>query len=344
MRTYALQILPALMLWAVVLIRLAGFRFGWKMGMLPALLAVTIGATLDIDFIYVSVDALLGHQNVINLIVHVMVGAGLTSLSGLLLRATGRSTGHSKILVLIGVVLFVVQLVLFLLADTAGTATAFTDTFGDQLYVALYQASFFAWVGLVVGYTGVECLRREKSSESRMFSVGFDILSAGCLAGVIGVAAKMTLIIVEIKGATPAFTPAVEMAYKGFIALALLLFAVGLILPSYARIRAALVARTERVKALDALRPLVRRLAATPEGKHAMAASQINLTARTSKVQLYRWFIFIGDIRVLDHDLITPGEVTLIDELGARLEQQGASTWRKREPEHVPADEETAHV
>lgn len=325
----SLQTLPVLVLWGVVIIRVWGLFFGWKIGILPAVFVVALGATLNIDQIYLFVDQnLLGDQNYLNLIVHLLMGAGLTDLSRMLLRASGRegkNNNRIKALVIIGLVLAVVQVVLLSISDTYGAATNFTDTFASILTVALYQTSFFGWVGLVLGYTGVVVLGRDRHRESRSFGVGFDILSTGCLAGLIAVSMKMVMIWLEFADINTNFDPVFYVAYRVFIALTIICFAAGFLLPSYGKIKAAFVARAERHAALDALRPIVQRVAETPEGRRSMDAANISLATRSSKTQLYRWFIFIGDIRVLDPDLLSDEEVITVDEIGKDIEYSGSA-------------------
>lgn len=325
----SLQTLPALILWVVVAIRLIGLRFGWRLGILPAMSMVALGASLNIDEVYLAVDPLLGGWNLLNLIVHLLMGAGMTELSRLLLQASGRAgraNMHVKILIATGFVLALVQVALLVMSDTQGSATSFTDEFAANPTAALYSATFFLWIGIVLGYTGVECLRRDNSGESRSFAIGFKILSLGCLAGLSAVSVKMLLIGLELARIQAEFMPPLYLAYRVLIALTIVGFAVGFMLPSYGRIKEAFAARKQRAQALDTLRPIVRRLVETPEGKRSMDAANIDLKARASKVQVYRWFIFIGDIRVLDPDLLSAQETQVIDEIGKRIEHNGPPT------------------
>lgn len=253
----------------------------------------------------------------------------MTELSRLLLRASGRAgraNKHVKILFATGLVLSAVQIVLLAVSGTQGSATNFTDTFGSIPTVALYSATFFAWIAIVLGYTGVECLRRDNSGESRSFAIGFKILSLGCLAGLLAISVKMLLIGLELAEVHAGYMSALYLAYRVLIALTILGFALGFMLPSYGRIKDAFASRRQRAIALDSLRPIVRRLIQTPEGKRSMEAANIDLKARTSKVQVYRWFIFIGDIRVLDPDLLSAQETQMIDEIGKRIEHHGSTT------------------
>nr|WP_231703835.1 hypothetical protein [Arthrobacter sp. zg-Y179] len=322
--------MPAAALWTLVIIRLVGLRFGWKLGILPGMAAVATGATLNIDQVYLFVDSLLGERNLLNLIVHLFMGAGMTELSRLLLKATGRTDDdggrHVKVLIGIGLVLAFIQTTLLLVSDTPGSATNFTDTFASIPTIAPYQASFFAWIGLVLGYTGIKCLRRDKSGESREFGIGLGILSAGCLAGVGAVSVKMLLIGLEFAGVEASF--GLYLGYRILMALTMFGFAVGFAVPSYARLKTAAAARRRRAEDLDTLRPIVRRLIKTCECTRALEAANVSLTARSSKTQLYRWFILIGDIRVLEPGLLSPEETRIIDEIGRRIEHNGTPARR----------------
>lgn len=325
-----LQILPIIVLWVMVAIRLLGLCFGWRPGILPAVFLVALAATLNIDPVYLAVDRLLGGWNLLNLMVHLLMGLGMTELSRLLLRVTGRSN-HVKVLISVGIVLALAQIVLLVVSDTEGSAASFTDTFGDIPTVALYQASFFAWFGIITGYTGVETLRRNRRGESRPFRIGFDILCAGCMAGVLAAGMKMIQIGLEIGGGDR-YNNGLITGYHVLLALMTVGFAVGFILPSYERIRQTFRARTDCERDLAALRPIMSRLVQTPEGRRSMGAANIVLDARASKAQLYRWFIFIGDIRVLDPGLLSPQEIRVIDEIGRRIEHNSPSAQRPAVP------------
>lgn len=315
-----LQALPALFLWAVVLIRLLGLRRGWTPGILPAATLVALALTLNIDQVYLYLDALLGGRNVLNLIVHLLMGAGMTELSRLILRATGRAGGHLKALISMGAVLAVIQVALLALSDTRGSATNFTDVYGHIPTIVFYQASFFAWIGFVVGYTGLKCFRRDTSGESRSFSIGFNFVSLGCLAGVAAVGIKLLLLWTSAAAAELPYVAALYVVYRALVALTGLCFAIGFLLPSYGRIKASSAARKMRSEALDTLRPIVTRLVETPEGDRARDAANIHLTARKSATQLYRWLVFIGDVRVLDPNQLSAEEITIVEEIGRKFD------------------------
>lgn len=314
-----LQTLPVLILWSVVIIRVVGLRFGWKPGILPACALVALAVTLNIDQLYLFLDGILGGLNLLNLIVHLLMGAGLTALSQLLLTATGRrSETKTKGLLVIGAVMTVIQTVLILISHTVGSATNFTDTFGHIPTVSAYQASFFGWIGLVLLYTGVQILRRDKTGESRSFGRGLSIVAVGCLSGVTAVAMKMLLIGLAAADIDAAF--GLYLTYRIFVAIGVLCFSVGFILPSYDRIRAAFAARRRRAEDLDTLRPLVTRLVSTVEGVRSMDATQIDLSAKTSRKELYRWLIFIGDVKVLNPDLLNEEEMATVDKIGTDID------------------------
>ncbi|MGW9402763.1 hypothetical protein ACWGQ2_02200 [Arthrobacter sp. NPDC055585] len=318
-----LQVLPVLVLWAVVAIRLVGLRVGWKPGVLPAVSAVAAAATLNIDQVYLALDPLLGGRNILNLLVHLLMGVGMTDLSRLLLQVTGRGR-HVKVLVGVGLVLAAVQIVLLVISDTRGSAANFTDTFGTIETIAWYQGTFFAWVGMISGYTAFEMLRRNRSGESRAFRIGFDVLGFGCLFGLGAVALKMIQIGLEVQGSGESFSRALVLGYNILLALMILGFAAGFILPSSERVKAAFRARDDRARDIEALRPIVARLVQTPEGRRSLRAASIHLQGRASKAQLYRWIIFIGDVRVLNPGMLSPQETTIVDEIGTRIEHNGS--------------------
>lgn len=319
-----LQVLPVVILWVMVGIRLVGLRFGWKPDILPALSIVALGVTLNVDAVYLTIDQYLGNRNLLNLIVHLLMGLGMTVLSRLLLHVTGRSSRYVNGLLGAGVIFAAAQVLLFLVSDTRGSAEDFTATFGGLPTIALYQAAFFAWFGVIAGYTGMKTLRRDRCGESDTFRIGFNVLSAGCWMGVLAAVLKMVQICTEILDSTRTYEGALDVVYHVFIALMTLGFAIAFILPSSGRIKLALAARRETAEDLDTLRPIVRRMSATPEGQRAMNATQISLDARTSRTQLYRWFIVIGDIRVLNSDLLSAQEIQIIDKIGNRIERRGS--------------------
>lgn len=147
-----LQILPALVLWSVVVTRIIGLRFGWKSGILRAMVLVSIGTTLNIDPAYSVVDELLGNRNILNLIVHVALGLGMTELSRLIVAATDASIPRWRLLVLMGGVLAVAQAALLFSTRTPGSATNFTDVFARDPAIAWYQGLFFSWIGLITAW------------------------------------------------------------------------------------------------------------------------------------------------------------------------------------------------
>lgn len=318
-----LQVLPVTILWVMVGIRLLGLRFGWKRSMIPALLIVTLGVTLNVDAVYLALDPLLGGENLLNLVVHLLMGLGMTVLSRSLLQATRRSSRHINGLVGAGVVLAMVQSLLFLVSDTPGSAEDFTATFGGTPTIALYQATFFAWFGIIAGYTGMKTFRRNRCGESDAFRIGFNVLSAACLMGVVAAMMKMVEICTELLDGVRTYEGALDVVYHVFIALMTLGFAIAFILPSSGRIKTTLAVRREIADSLNDLRPILRRLASTPEGQRGMDATHISLDARTSSAQLYRWFIVIGDVRVLNSNLLSTEELRIIDKVGNRIERRG---------------------
>ncbi|GLB69095.1 hypothetical protein [Arthrobacter mangrovi] len=318
-----LQILPALILWTVVIIRIVGLRFGWKPGILTAMLPVSIGTTLNIDPMYLAVDALLGGRNILNLVVHIVLGLGMTELSRLIVGATGASNARWLLLVLAGLALSILQTVLLLASETPGSATNFTDVFAGIPTIGWYQSLFFAWIGLITGYTGIECLRRDRTGETVSFRVGFDITAVSCLIGVLAVGVKLLLVAQEATGIDSYVSNTVYVGYRALVALTLVGFAVGFALPAYQRIRLQSAEHTRIRSALRRLRPIVSRLVETDAGQRAREGAALSLRPRACRNQLYRWVIFIDDIRVQSPELLSAEEIELVDNIEARIARSG---------------------
>jgi hypothetical protein len=318
-----LQILPALILWSVVITRIIGLRFGWKPGILTAMIPVSIGTTLNIDPVYLTVDAWLGDRNILNLVVHIVVGLGMTELSRLIVAATGASNARWRLLVLAGVALSVAQASLLLATETPGSATNFTDVFAGIPAIAWYQGLFFAWIGLITAYTGFECLRRNRTGETASFRIGFDITAVSCFIGVLAVAIKLLLVAQEATGTENSVSDTAYVGYRALIAITLTGFAVGFALPAYHRGRQQWTYRARIRNALMRLEPIVGRLLETDAGHRAREAAALSLRPRSSKDQLYRWVIFIDDIRVENPELLSADEIELVDNIEARIAHPG---------------------
>lgn len=318
-----LQILPAAILWAVVLTRVVGLRFGWKPGILNAMVLVAVGTTLNIDSVYLVVDSWLGNRNILNLVVHVSLGLGMTELSRLIVSATGASRVLWRLLVAVGAALIGFQTVLLLNAETPQSATNFTDVFAGIPEIAWYQGLFFAWIGLITAYTGVECMRRDRAGENPVFRVGFDIIATSCFVGVWAVALKLLLIVQELIGVQNSLEEIAYVGYRTLIALTLLGFAVGFGLPAYSRGRKQMATRTQLREALVKLAPTVTRLLGTEPGRQAGQAAALSLGSQSSRERLYRWIIFLDDIRMDHPELLSAAENHLLDDIEATFAERG---------------------
>ncbi|MEV7649066.1 hypothetical protein [Arthrobacter sp. NPDC089319] len=319
-----LQILPALILWTVVLTRSAGLRFGWKPGILTAMVPVSIGTTLNVDPVYLAVDAVLGDRNILNLVVHIVLGLGMTELSRLIVAATGASNTRWRLLVLAGIAFSIAQAALLLTSETPGSATNFTDAFAGIPAIGWYQSLFFVWIGIISGYTGIECLRRDRTGETASFRVGFDITAVSCLIGVLAVGVKLLLVGQAASGVGSNASNIVYVGYRALVAVTLIGFAVGFALPAYQRIRLQWAERRRIRSALLRLRPIVGRLVETDAGQRAREGAVLSLRPRATRNQIYRWVIFIHDIRVQDPGLLSADEIELVDTIEARIAHPGS--------------------
>jgi hypothetical protein len=319
-----LQILPALILWSVVLTRIIGLRFGWKPGILTAMVLVAAGTTLNIDPLYITIDSWIGNRNILNLIVHIVLGLGMTELSRLIVAATGASNARWRLLVAVGVALAGAQALMLLTTETPQSATNFTDVFGAIPAIAWYQGLFFAWIGLITAYTGVECMRRDRAGERASFRIGFDVIAASCFAGVLAVLIKLLLVTQEATGTENSLSDIAYVGYRALIAVTLMGFAVGFALPAYHRGRQQIDERARQRAALARLQPIVERLSETEAGQRARQAAALSLGRGSSREQLYRWVIFVDDIRIEHPELLSAEESKLLDDIEASIAEPGS--------------------
>jgi len=318
------QILPAIILWSVVLVRFVGLRAGWKPGILLAMAFVATGSTLNVDPIYLEVDGWLGSRNVLNLVVHIAIGVGMTELSRLMLAATSANRSIWRSLVATGGVLVGGQIVLLMLADTSGSATNLTESYGSLPAIIWYQALFFVWIGVITAFTGAASLRRDRQPESRLFRVGFDIIAGSCIVGVVAVGAKLLLIGLAAYGTAHSVAEIMHSIYRLLIATTLVGFAVGFALPAYQRVGDYLKEKRWLDQALHQLRPMVERLVETDAGVRAGVASGLALEVGDPRERLYRWLIFLGDVRADSPDQLSKRENALLKEIEEKIAPSGS--------------------
>lgn len=318
------QVLPAIILWSVVLVRLIGLRGGWKPGILVAMAFVATGSTLNVDPVYLMVDGWLGSRNALNLIVHIAIGVGMTELSRLMLVATGASRSIWRCLVATAGALVGGQIVLLIFADTYGSATNLTEAYGSLPAIIWYQSLFFLWIGAITAFTGVASLQRDRQLESRLFRIGFDIIAASCIVGVAAVGAKLFLIAFAASGTADSVAEIVHSCYRLLIAATLIGFAAGFALPAYQRVRDQLKEKLWLDQALFQLTPIVERWVDTDAGSRAGVSSGLGVDVGEPRERLYRWVIFLSDVRADSPDHLTKCENTVLQEIEEKIAPSGS--------------------
>lgn len=325
------QVLPAAILWVVVLVRLAGLRFGWKPGILMAMVWVAAGTTLNIDGVYLAVDGWIGSRNILNLIVHILIGLGMTELSRLMVVATKAARARWWFLVLGGFALSIGQAALLLASDTTGSATNFTEVYGTLPLIAWYQSLFFVWMGVITAYTGVEAFRRDRTGETRLFRVGFDVIAASCLVACVAVLTKLYLVMLAATGSGGETATTVHGLYRLMIAMTLVGFAIGFALPASKRVRHGIAERKWRSRVIRQLSPVVQRLADTEAGMRAGPGTAPTRHSQSAQERIYSWLIFLGDVRMDTPTLLSASETALLDEIEEKIAPAGSLN------PHIPA-------
>lgn len=166
-------------------------------------------------------------------------------------------------------------------------------------------------------------MRRKRAGETASFRIGFDVIAFSCFFGVLAVVTKLLLVAQEAAGAENDVSDIAYVGYRVMIATTLLGFAVGFALPAYGRARRQWVDRVHRRSALMRLQPIVTRLVDTNPGQRAREAADLSLRPTYSMDQLYRWVIFIDDIRLEKPELLSADEIELLEDIEARIAKPG---------------------
>lgn len=144
-----LRVFAIVMIVAVLAARMVKKERRLDDAILVATLAWVPGFVLDIDAVYVVVDAALGGRNYVNLVVHCCLIVGLWSFY-LATREAMESAMPRRGGLYLGVAI-ALEVVLFLIGSPQGSAADFVETFGGNPVLAVYTAVLFlfiAWVAL----------------------------------------------------------------------------------------------------------------------------------------------------------------------------------------------------
>lgn len=208
-----IQLLVALLMWALVASMLTLRRKRTNRTMTYASVAIAVAMTLNVDDVYVALDPLLGGSNVTTIVSDALLMVGLFFLGRAVMKAGAyrpklvrAAVGRTALITaLLGIS------VAFLLIDRGGTTTVFMRDLGSQPAAAVYSIINFTYCGIVVAAMMVLALQQtvHSSGAARIPPVLL------CIGAASGVALSLVVIIMDIAHVTGAIDimHAVDPAY-----------------------------------------------------------------------------------------------------------------------------------
>lgn len=331
-----IQVVPSVLLWVAFLARLSWIVVKTRESndaigptrpvggrLHKALLLAAMSETLNIDELYLWLDRQIGGMNVLNLVVHVCLGMGLSELSMSLQKAAGVSQRRGELLFWASVFLIPAQVVLLITGAAKGTATDFTGTFGHEPVLALYQAIFFAWVAIICIQTALVLHHRPRADETAVFRCGMNIVSAACAAACIASASKLGLVSIATVGASVDLVGLLQGTYTVMIGLTCIGFAIGLGMPAVEKLRQSVQEREWRADIAPELQKIVERVRETEVGAQVVQSSG-KLPTGSSLKDIYSVCIAIRDVQAYGDDILSAAELRFLDEVEERIAPHGS--------------------
>ena len=303
-----IQIAVAVVMWLLVASLLPGTRRR-DHSVLTAAITIAVAMTLNIDPVYMSLDAAFAGRNYIDLLANISMVVGIYFLSKAIIRAaTPEDVGEGRDLVG-AVVLGVVILGLvasFSFISTRGTSTRFMLDFGDQFPAALYSAIQFVYIGYVVSVTGATCFRFRAGMSRPYYRVAFTLIGTGCAFAVLLVMLVLVMDALHLQGQIDAMH-AISPAYDATVVAAMAFLCVGLAIPPVAR-------RIIRRKESETQDELVRGLSGVWEktaGRRQDVRLQLGVESLRQQDQARRLHRML--VEVQDALLVEPGLASSLD-------------------------------
>ena len=231
-----MEIINATLMWAAVVALASTARRRTDHSTLLSATAIAFSLTFNINAVYLALDRVVGGRNLLDLLSNALLVGGIYFLSRAALRAVHGPKFSSPVLRIgLGVTLVAVAVTFFLI-EQDGSSTTFMLDFGMQVPAALYSSIQFTYVGVVMAFTAVTCLRYRPSMSSPGFRIGFAVIAAGCFAAIALVVVILTMNVMNLIGST--HLASVRQLYTPLYVLAIFLLCVGYATPPLYRMLA----------------------------------------------------------------------------------------------------------
>ena len=232
-----IQVVVAVLIWLLVVCLLPGMRRRREHSVLTAAVTIAVSLTLNIDALYLVLDATFGSRNYVDLLANAFMVVGIYFLSRAIIRAaTPDEVGQRRDT--LGVALLGVVIVglgfSFSFISTQGSSTRFMVDFGGQFPAAVYSAVQFVYIGYVVSVTGATCFHFRRGMSRPFYRLAFTLIGIGCALAVLLVALVLAMDVLHLQGQLAAMR-AVSPAYDATVVAAMAFLCLGLAIPPVAR-------------------------------------------------------------------------------------------------------------
>lgn len=224
-----MEIINATLMWAAVVALAVTARRRTDHSTLLSATAIAFSLTFNVSAVYLPLDRVLGGRNLLDLLSNALLVGGIYFLSRAALRAVHGPKFSSPVLRIgLGVTLVAVVVTFFMIEQDRSSTTFMLD-FGSQVPAALYSSIQFTYVGVVMAFTAVTCLRYRPSMSSPGFRIGFAVIAAGCFAAIALVVVILTMNALNLVGSN--YLASVRQLYTPLYVLAIFLLCVGYATP-----------------------------------------------------------------------------------------------------------------
>ncbi|WP_424468073.1 hypothetical protein [Pseudoclavibacter helvolus] len=223
----------AAFLWALVLAQLLRARRRKNHSVLYSALTITVSLTLNIDSVYLAVDAVLGGRNLADLIANALLMTGLYFLFLAVIGAAwtvGARFVRTPLRWFLAASLAVITVTFFFI-DAPRSSTSFMIDYGAQPAASLYSILQFVFIGVVTGTGAYVCAVYAWRMNRWSYRIGFSLVGVGCVFAVALSALVVAMDVVHVAG-DAATLGELQSWYWPLYAPALVAMSIGAALPA----------------------------------------------------------------------------------------------------------------
>lgn len=243
-----ITIAVAVFMWALVLILALRARSRPDNSMLRAAGLIAASLTMNIDQVYLWVNAQLPWANALDLVANLLLITGIYYLSSAITQGAIRVAALRErgTIWMRGAAQATAALMVasFALIDDPEASTTFMRDYGDQVTAAAYSAVQYIYIFSVMSGTLITCLQNVPRMRQPRFRVGFSIIGAGCFSALALCAAVIAMDVANVVGAL-GFLATVGPIYDVLYLMTVLLLCVGLAIPPVGRLLTSLSLRRQ---------------------------------------------------------------------------------------------------